>query len=68
MTRNILKRTAGRAGVLCLIGLIGLAGCRESEENRAIKLEKGGYAGPEDTALSEEQLRALRARGNQQKN
>ena len=51
-------------GVLAL--LAGLSACREAEENRPIKLEKGSYAGPQDSQLSEEQKRALRARGNMQ--
>ncbi|WP_150525116.1 hypothetical protein [Roseibium sediminis] len=51
-------------GVLAL--LAGLSACREAEENRPIKLEKGSYAGPQDSQLSDEQKRALRARGNKQ--
>jgi hypothetical protein len=51
-------------GVIAL--LAGLAACRESEENRPIKLEKGSYQGPADQALSDEQKRELRSRGNLQ--
>lgn len=51
-------------GVIAL--LVGLAACRESEENRPIKLEKGNYQGPADQALTEEQQRELRARGRLQ--
>jgi len=43
-----------------------LAGCRELEENRPIKLDKGNYDGPADTELTEEQRRELRQRGNLQ--
>lgn len=51
-------------GILAMVA--GLSACREAEENRPIKLEKGSYAGPKDTQLSEEQRRELRARGNKQ--
>lgn len=51
-------------GIVAL--LAGLSACREAEENRPIKLEKGSYAGPPDTELDDEQKRALRARGNKQ--
>jgi ABC-type uncharacterized transport system auxiliary subunit len=52
---------------LMLMSVTALAGCRESEENRVIKLEKGVYAGQSDTKLTDEQRRELRARGLRQK-
>ncbi|MBO6758855.1 MAG: hypothetical protein JJ902_21170 [Roseibium sp.] len=59
-TTRILKT----AGVIAL--LVGLGACRELEENRPIKLDKGNYDGPADQALSEETQRELRARGTLQ--
>jgi hypothetical protein len=50
-----------------LFALTGLAGCREQEENRPIKLEKGQYEGKEDPGLSDAQRRELRFRGERQK-
>ncbi len=67
MISNRTKRSATLLGAFCMIALTGLAGCRESEENRAIKLDKGGYAGQSDTELTQEQNRELRARGQRQK-
>ena len=60
--------TRSRTALLAFgfIALVALAGCRESEENRPIKLEKGTYDGTADTALTEEQRRELRARGTKQ--
>ncbi|MTI42363.1 hypothetical protein JM93_01751 [Roseibium hamelinense] len=49
-----------------IAALSALSACRESEENRPIKLDKGNYEGPADTELTEEQLRELRARGAKQ--
>jgi hypothetical protein len=49
------------------IGLAtGLAGCREEEQDRALHLEKGVYAGKPDTPLTEDQRRALEQRGQLQ--
>ena len=60
-------RTAGHLVLLCaLLALTGLAGCREQGENRPVKLEKGQYEGRKDTALTDEQRRALRLRGQKQ--
>lgn len=44
----------------------GLAGCREEEQNRELHLEKGVYAGAPDTALTEDQRRALEQRARAQ--
>jgi len=67
----MISRTINTAGRLFLVGallaLTGLAGCREQEENRPIKLEKGQYEGQKDTGLTDEQRRELRSRGQRQK-
>lgn len=52
--------------VVVLSGLAVLAACREQEENRPIKLEKGVYQGRADTPLSEDTIKALRQRGLEQ--
>ena len=49
------------------IVVLGLGACREGEQNRPLAYEKGVYQGSADTALSEDQVRELRYRGNQQK-
>ncbi|WP_436640266.1 hypothetical protein [Microbaculum sp. FT89] len=45
----------------------GLGGCREEEQNRPLHLDKGVYSGKADTALTDEQRRALDQRNQQQK-
>ncbi|MBA5776613.1 hypothetical protein H2509_05680 [Stappia sp. F7233] len=54
---------AAMAGLLA----IGLSSCREDEQNRALHLEKGTYAGKADKELTPEQQRELQARGYKQK-
>lgn len=66
MTATSPKRSRTALLAFGFITLAALAGCRESEENRPIKLEKGSYGGPSDTELTEEQRRELRARGTKQ--
>lgn len=67
----MISKTIKTAGHLFLVGalltLTGLAGCREQDENRSVKLEKGQYEGQKDTALTDEQRRELRFRGQRQK-
>lgn len=67
----MISKSTKTAGHLVLVGalfaLTGLAGCREQEENRPIKLEKGQYEGKTDTGLTDAQRRELRLRGEQQK-
>jgi hypothetical protein len=46
---------------------VGLAGCREEEQDRPLHLEKGTYSGKADTELTAEQRRALEQRGQLQK-
>jgi hypothetical protein len=61
---------ASKAGIVAVLALgmaIGLAGCREEEQGRAMHLEKGVYSGKSDTELTEEQRRALEQRGRLQK-
>ncbi|MBO0345042.1 hypothetical protein [Roseibium limicola] len=48
--------------------VVGLSACRDSEEHRQIKLEKGGYEGQHDQVLDAETLRELRQRGQLQQN
>lgn len=46
--------------------VMGLAACKEEEQNRPFTYEKGVYGGPEDQKLSEDQRRELRRRGELQ--
>lgn len=55
------------AGLLVAVFAAGLAGCRESEQDRPLNYHKGVYGGKPDTELSEDQLRELRHRGQSQK-
>ncbi|HAE00088.1 MAG TPA: hypothetical protein DCL95_02445 [Rhodospirillaceae bacterium] len=48
--------------VACAAILIGLTGCRESEQDRIIDFDPGVYKGKEDTPLSQETLDELRRR------
>ncbi|GGB41972.1 hypothetical protein GCM10011316_12440 [Roseibium aquae] len=58
---------SGLSKAMLVVGLLmSLGACRESEENRPIKLDKGSYDGPADTGLSEEQRRQLQQRGTLQ--
>jgi len=72
MENMTVRLTAGRTGykltlIAAVIGLAALGGCREEEENRALKTQKGVYEGPSDTALTPEQQRSLRQRGMNQR-
>ncbi|MBS8258907.1 MULTISPECIES: hypothetical protein [Stappiaceae] len=66
MSCELTRRSAKLALAISLLGLTALTGCRESEENRVITLEKGVYHGQQDHALTEDQRRELRARGMKQ--
>lgn len=55
------------AGLLVAVFAAGLAGCRESEQDRPLSYEKGVYGGKPDMALTEEQRRELQHRGRNQK-
>lgn len=54
-------------GLILVLTGVGLSACREDEQNRALKIEKGEYAGKVDQGLSEEEQRQLKARGYRQK-
>ena len=45
---------------------LGVGACREEEQDRILIQQKGVYQGQADSPLSEEQLRELRLRTNQQ--
>ena len=62
---NAMKKTLVALAAAAVAA--GLAGCREEEQNRPMHLEKGVYSGAPDTALTEEQRRALEHRGRMQK-
>jgi hypothetical protein len=50
--------------VLVVVMATGLAGCRESERDRPLEFVPGVYKGEKPPALTEEQKRELRERGN----
>ena len=52
------------AGVVCclLVAAVVLAGCREGEQGRIWRYQKGTYLGPTEAPLSEETRAALRLR------
>ncbi len=52
---------------LGLIAALSVGACREEEQNRILIQQKGVYQGQADTPLTEQQLRELRSRANQQK-
>lgn len=65
---SAIQRTGSRLVALTLLaGLAALGGCREEEEIRALKTQKGVYEGPSDTALTADQQRNLRQRGMNQR-
>ena len=52
--------------VLGLMSSLAVGACREEEQDRILIQQKGVYQGQTDTPLTEEQLRELRFRTNQQ--
>lgn len=66
MNRTTIHPDRSRKGrvllVACAAILIGLTGCRESEQDRIIDFDPGVYKGKEDTPLSQETLDELRSR------
>ena len=62
--------SAGWGRMILALGLVSslaLGACREEEQDRILIQQKGVYQGQSDTPLTEEQLRELRFRANQQK-
>src|SRR3546814_7734474 len=47
--------------LVAALGVIGLAGCRENEQDRVIRFEQGVYKGNPDTQLDEGQVDELRS-------
>ncbi len=44
---------------LCVLAVVALGGCRESEQGRRLDTAKGVYAGPPDQALGADVREAL---------
>lgn len=44
------------------VAVLALAGCRTEEQNRPTEFKYGTYTGQADTALTDEQRKALRER------
>jgi len=55
-----------KLGMACFATAILLTGCFDENENRVMKYEPGVYKGKKDTALSADQMRALRTRAHLQ--
>ena len=57
--------------IVVWLAIAGLAilvqGCREDEQNRSLRYDKGSYQGQPDQALSDEQVDLLRQRATGQK-
>ena len=66
----ISTRSGRRMGrvmlALATLSALAVGACREEEQDRILIQQKGVYQGQSDTPLTEEQLRELRFRGNQQ--
>ena len=61
--------SAGTGRLVLAIGLVAtlsVGACREEEQDRILFQQKGVYQGQADTPLTEDQLRELRFRANQQ--
>lgn len=60
----------GRNALACLLisaFAMGLASCRESEQDRPLIYHNGVYGGKPDTELTDQQRRELQLRGQNQK-
>jgi len=57
------------AGVVCclLVAAVALAGCREAEQGRVMRYQKGTYLGPKEAPLSDAVHSVLRQRAEQQR-
>lgn len=63
MARYVCKRL----GVVVLLGLVVVQGCREDEQDRPLVYQPGTYLGQPDPPLDPDQVNALRQRANRQK-
>jgi hypothetical protein len=63
MARYVCKRL----GVVVLLGLVVVQGCREDEQDRPLVYQPGTYLGQPDPPLDPDQVSALRQRANRQK-
>ena len=62
-----MKKASSTLTLAALTGVIlALSACDPAEQDRITRYEKGVYLGKPDTALKEDQVRALRQRANQQ--
>lgn len=64
--RKPVRRDLRVAILVAALGVIGLAGCRENEQDRVIRFEQGVYKGNPDTQLDEGQVDELRSRAARQ--
>lgn len=64
--RKPVRRDLRVAILVAALGVIGLAGCRENEQDRVIRFEQGVYKGNPDTQLDEGQVDELRSRAERQ--
>lgn len=64
--RHIQKRSALLLGLLVVLAVPLLAGCRAEEQNRITMYEPGEYMGAKHNSLSQAQVRALRHRATGQ--
>ena len=60
----------GQIKIVALVLLAGaaLVGCRDTEQGRRTSEDKGTYSGPRLDPLAPETVKALRERGERQKN
>ena len=61
------RRLTALLAVAAVVAASLLVGCREEEQGRVLRYEKGTYLGQKDSGLTEEQRNALRARAQQQR-
>ena len=61
------RRSTALLAVAAVVAASLLVGCREEEQGRVLRYEKGTYLGQKDSGLTEEQRTALRARAQQQR-
>lgn len=66
MKKHVRCRFTTMASLLVILAVPLLAGCRAEEQNRITKYEPGVYMGKKQSALSGEQVNALRYRTRMQ--